>query len=389
MFGHLDLNLDDDRLFQACRCGLCHALAKDYGIKARLLTNDDLTLCLWLILSFSSSPPPIRKSLCPLLVRRRTLVPETPLLRFAAAATILLAWEKYIDDEHDEKRSFPAKARKRFERMRDKAEAVFTELGGAPTLMSTAFNQQRELERMATGDLTEYATATGTVLGHLYRQAASLAGLQDYAEGFDTIGQSLGKIIYCLDSVVDYRRDASHDAFNPLILSCGSSHRPPSVLSGSAVEGVRVLLNHLRAIIVETLSVLPHHDLIREALVDRLETCLVKTLAGATSPQPEAAVQRCSEMSWQAGMMIFGCPKSAVAADGRISTDQCAGNIVLLVLMFFAYCAICRGCRNSCACGHKQRSSDRVTVDDGCGGQRTYKRDSCSGRYRSNDSGCC
>lgn len=110
MFGHLDLALDDDPLFRACRCGLCHRLTCDYGAKARHLTNDDIALLLWLITHFSPTLLASAKKVCPLHARRDSLH-DNPLVRFSAAATILLVWEKLVDDIYDEGKTLSTKVK--------------------------------------------------------------------------------------------------------------------------------------------------------------------------------------------------------------------------------------------------------------------------------------
>ena len=395
MFGHLDLALADDHFFRTCRCGLCHSLAADYGTKARFLTNDDLSICLWIVLCFTPSAASVRKRLCPLLVWRNALEPEAPITRFAAGAAVLLAGEKLLDDELDEGLKLSARTKTWFEGLSAKAQNVLQGLGCDPTPISTAFIRQRDLEQAWEEiDLASYAAPTGEVLGHLYHHATVLAGLPEHASALGAIGRALGKIIYLLDIVVDYRSDIQCNAFNPLIHAYASPvRRPLSSPSERAMQNINALLAEIRSDIDSALQILPENVVVREVLGSRLGQCIERSLASAVTLHSEKtpAFSRSwfSRFGWQAGASFLMNPRMVLAAEGKNSIDQCAGNTVVLILMFFIYCAVCRGCRNSCVCGHHRQQDSRITINDGCGGTRTYKRNSCSGRYENDDRGCC
>jgi hypothetical protein len=84
-----------------------------------------------------------------------------------------------------------------------------------------------------------------------------------------------------------------------------------------------------------------------------------------------------------APISFISSPAIALASNGKGNASACYESLTFLAIMLIAYAVICRGC---CGRGCSSRP-DRVTVDHGCGGRKTYKRDSCTGRYR--DDGCC
>jgi len=89
----------------------------------------------------------------------------------------------------------------------------------------------------------------------------------------------------------------------------------------------------------------------------------------------------------QASAFAHCFPQVAFASDGSDSYSGCCGSLGLCGIMLIAFYFIFRGCFGSfrgCCFSHP----DEITTEDRCGGKRTYKRDSCTGRYREK-SGCC
>jgi hypothetical protein len=104
-----------------------------------------MALSLWLIAHFSPVPPSIAKKFCPLLVRCDALF-DSPLAKFSAAVTILLVWEKLVDDVHDEGRNLSTKVKRRFRAMTSAAHSVLQTQGFDVAIISNAFSRQRVVE---------------------------------------------------------------------------------------------------------------------------------------------------------------------------------------------------------------------------------------------------
>jgi hypothetical protein len=347
-----------------------------------------MALFLWLITHFSPAPLAVAKKFCHLLARRDALF-NTALTKFSAAATILLVWEKLIDDVHDEGRTLSTKVKRRFRTMTSAAHSVLQSQGFDIAIISNAFSRQRVVECTKAESLARYAEATGEVLGHIYHHGAIIAGLHESAGVFGAIGRALGQIIYLLDSAVDYRQDIVRKVFNPLTTVCSTGHPTSSFPSQQTMDVVNAQLFKIRADIAGAIAVLPPNVRVQEALVNQLAAFTTQVCDQVIAPHPQQDTFRRCFPAWLSLPSIFGCPGSALAVGDNNTMDAFAQNAALLIIMIVVYGAICRGCRNSCACGRHRSSDDRITVDEGCGGVRTYRRDSCSGHYRNDDRGCC
>jgi hypothetical protein len=107
--------------------------------------------------------------------------------------------------------------------------------------------------------------------------------------------------------------------------------------------------------------------------------CFGKDCSSVEKSNPLRSAFRWASVGWMLS------PAVAVAGSGvDTGISKCAESTVFLVLMLMIYSAICRGC-----CGNSsRRGRDNVTVDHGCGGKRTYHRNSWTGEYRDR-SACC
>jgi hypothetical protein len=382
MFGHLDINFGRDRDFRRYQCSLCHALAADYGSMARFLTNYDIALCLLIASGAGARNIIVRKKVCPAFSINETLNQQHPLLKYLSAITILLVSEKVKDDIYDEKRHYPAFAEKWLEKRRKKADKILAQLGFDPLLIERTFEIQRLLESKEKIDLLQVSEPTAYIMSEIYTFTALVNKTPESEETLRQIGYHLGRIIYILDSLIDYSHDMHRNAFNPLQRCFASTKEITENIPQEAKVQSYLLLNTALSNLQRLLRDLPGSFGLINALPERIRRKIESAMALPSYPvkEQEHTIWKLRRMT---PLSLLSLPDMALASNGREGGNACYESITFLIIMLVAYAVICRGC-----CGRGCSSQpDKVTVDHGCGGRKTYRRDSCTGRYR--DDGCC
>ena len=396
MFGHLNLNFSNDDNFRVYLCSLCETLGKEYGSLARFLANYDMAMLPLFLLSMDKlhtdgsgkkcdeNPAPTVKKWCPLLSKNELITEQNTLFRFAASLTVMLTAEKVKDDILDEKKRFPKLFLKWIGNKERKARQLLPGIGFDPLRIEKAFETQRELENDNNSILIELTHPTGQVMAYIYGHGATIAGVPERKAMYANIGYQLGRIIYILDSFADYNNDMQSGAFNPL--KCCSSNKirlNSSIPEGSGSEALKIL-NAAMVEIEELVAQLPGTT---QYLKEILTTRLNERVNSYVTRNDTIVKER---TSWFRKLMnmspssLLSMPGLAFASDGRSGGSNCVGTLVSLAILFFACNCILSRCGVSGCCHHRPKS---VTVDQPCGGSRTYHRDPCTGRYR--EGGCC
>ena len=222
MFGYIstiesELKVREAASYRSWYCGLCKCMKRNYGFFSPLFLQYD---CAFLALLFSGElGEAVDAKHCHCLHRchdpRRKYRLETPALRFAAAANVLLAYYKCLDDWRDE---------------RDVVKGVGALLlKGAvrragrdyPALQARTeqfYRDQMTMER-DDGRLDAAADPTGKYL-------ESLADMLPFPEAekvpLKWLLYNLGRWIYLMDAWDDREKDRKKGTFNPY-LQAGTS----------------------------------------------------------------------------------------------------------------------------------------------------------------------
>ena len=215
MYGYVtpkseELLVKELSLYRAFGCGLCRAMRRETGLLSALFLRYDfifLALCRTLL---EGRPLSVRYRRCPRHpFRRRMTVEENEALLYAAAASALVTYLKKEDDLVDRGlmrriraalTAIPAATARRRAALRA-LEARLEEL----VYQLYTF----ELEGEPSVDIP--AELTGAMLGEVF--SASYEG-----EGSGLlyrIGYHLGRFIYLLDALDDYRDDRKKKNYNP------------------------------------------------------------------------------------------------------------------------------------------------------------------------------
>lgn len=252
MFGYarpqkLDLTLRQSYHYTAHYCGLCFALAREYGTLWRALTNFESTLLVLLMSAQADEDPSFRKTLCPVsALGRLSIVSEREdFMSLGAAFTVCMAELKSLDSVRDGSLlARPARAigSRQFLKARDAlAERSFDI---APLLQADDLLARLETEAgAAPGCVTfdELTAPTADGLAHVLAYTGVLADRHESCAGLARLGRAVGRLVYLGDCLEDLSRDVRRGAFNGL-RACMMAEQDSAELSHGAADALSYVI---------------------------------------------------------------------------------------------------------------------------------------------------
>lgn len=212
-------------------CGVCKTLGKGYGHKTRFLLNRDIVFFSELLSELVAETPHPLEFACPTLSVRNCWrlprqVAEIPLtLRIAAAYNVLLA--AYQLDDHIADTKSPVtylwqSARWVLAPALAQAAGQMAAWGFPLAEIAWWMREQRVREMNCRLDaapeqiLAYLAEPTAAATGLGMRHGALIVGRPDCADAMSALGHTFGELIYLLDALDDFEKDAAHGEFNAL-----------------------------------------------------------------------------------------------------------------------------------------------------------------------------
>ena len=223
MYGYVrplkpELKIREFERYQAVYCGLCHALAKRFGLLARFCVNYDMTLPI--LLASDSAPTVCRKRCIAHPLKKRCVICASPVLDRAADMTMILAYHKLSDtvaDSRGLKRLGARIGRFFFRRGYQRAAAREAEFDA---VVRENLAGLAELEATLTAaDAAAALDKTAACFAEVTAGFALLAPEQ--ARIWREIFYHVGRYVYILDAADDAPKDFQQKNFNPLILRYG------------------------------------------------------------------------------------------------------------------------------------------------------------------------
>ncbi|MFI5120582.1 MAG: DUF5685 family protein [Thermoanaerobaculia bacterium] len=222
-------SLDDDakELRRLQYCGTCKTIGSLYGQRARLLLNHDTVFLSEVLSALGDGGEPPRWDAS--FVSRNCLslpakdAPIPPSLSFAAAATVVLAKEKLADHAADSGRLRWRLGQRLYSRSFHDASRWLGDRGFPLEEVRTALASQGAREELVRTGLREgpiaaslayLAEPTALATGLFFAHGARVAGMPEAADSLRSLGRAFGTLVYHLDALEDYERDARSGEFN-------------------------------------------------------------------------------------------------------------------------------------------------------------------------------
>lgn len=255
MFGYVrpdrpELKIREYQTFRAHYCGLCLALARAGGTRARLTVSYEGSFLALLLASLRPGAGTFGRGRCPLPPWRTVpRVLASPEQDYAADINLLLAYHRLIDARQDRDMRFAGAAEWW---LRGVARRAGERRLRQAALVRASLAELHHLERQGCTDLDAAAHPFAGLLAVLAQGPEDDHGEPWYRpavrEGLGVLGYNLGKWIYTVDAMADLPDDLEHGRYNPLMVGVGRE---------STGERVRFILTQCLAAVAGALDVLP------------------------------------------------------------------------------------------------------------------------------------
>ena len=213
MFGYLTAQtelLTPEQLarYRACYCGLCRSLKDRHGQFGRLTLNYDM--CFLVLLLDSLDEPELRQGEEPCIAHPRTARAwqRTENSDYAADLTVALAYNKCLDDWHDDASPLALAETAALRRSYRKVQALWPRQCEA---IEQGLRALGELEKNGEADPDAAAACFGALMAELFVRREDR-----WAPQLRSLGGALGRFIYILDACMDLDKDALLGRYNPL-----------------------------------------------------------------------------------------------------------------------------------------------------------------------------
>ncbi len=263
MFGYITVNKDtlseeNKKIYQSYYCGLCQTMKSQYGRRAQMALNYDMTFLIVLLTGLYEPDNVTRDGfVCSVHPTKKRTLRTNEITEYAAAMNILLAYYNLIDDWKDDK-SLPKKTyaemlKKDFE----KAKKGYPVQAKA---IEDYIARLTECEKSNDTNIDAVAGLTGEMLGILF------AWKQDeWQTDLKEFGCYMGKFIYIMDAYEDIGDDVKKKSYNPLIQLMHCCNNDQEKFDKSCRLMMTSMLSEA-AKIFERLPILLHADIIRNVL---------------------------------------------------------------------------------------------------------------------------
>lgn len=222
MFGFVVANLDqlgeeEKKLYRACYCGLCRALADQHGQSCRMTLTYDMSFLVLLLASMADEEPAYEPFRCAVHPFRQQLSYTSSFTPYAADMNLLLAHEQRMDDWEDERKLLSlAQARLMGKGARELAKRYPRQSAA----IDQALSALKQMEREGQGNPDLPAKAFGGLLAEVFVPDETM----EAARELRAFGYALGRFIYLMDAAVDFLQDIRSERYNPLIAIPSSEH---------------------------------------------------------------------------------------------------------------------------------------------------------------------
>ena len=223
MFGYIrpvqgELLVKEAEFYRAVYCGLCRYGGKQISCLTRFLLNYDFVFLALLRLKLTNEACTLEKKRCPYKCTKKQMLAAPETYAFVCSAFGLLTYYKALDDLRDSgpvKRFFKRLALPVFRHLRARS-------GGYPGLeeaIRVPFEELYALEQERTVSLDRTADCFGRLM-----QGVASYGLEGVnARVASECGYHIGRFIYIIDALDDFRDDARAGNYNPLLCRYGSA----------------------------------------------------------------------------------------------------------------------------------------------------------------------
>lgn len=229
MFGYLrpdkdDLLVREFSVYRAVYCGICKQIKLDYGNIPRVSLSYDLTFLAILLIAMTESDAQAGQESCVLNpFRKKPISKNHPALTICAAASVIFAYHKLLDEIRDDKKILAYAGRLIIKRAYRKAATDYPEIA---FIISEGTDKLEAIERSAPNK-ESYLSASeifGRITCDLLKEvsgrmiSSDIDHRKEIISAMGILGMNIGCWIYLMDAVDDMEEDKIEKHWNPFSL---------------------------------------------------------------------------------------------------------------------------------------------------------------------------
>lgn len=201
------LNENDKKIYNSFYCGLCKAIGKNFDNFSRITLNYDLTFLYLFLTSYFNETVEETTVRCGVHPLKKKNVYMNKYAEYCSCMNILLTYYKLEDDVNDEKSSFAKLVKSAFHKQKMLAESKYPIKNQK---ISDCLKRLNEIEKQDEHNADIPASVFGELMGYLFDINGDDLKLRKF-------GEALGKVIYIMDAVLDFKKDLKRCRYNPLV----------------------------------------------------------------------------------------------------------------------------------------------------------------------------
>lgn len=207
-----ELKVREFDMYQAYYCGICKSIGRRFGQLPRMTLSYDSVFLALVLAGLSEETDIVLQEHCITHhIKKKPVVFGNEALDYAADVMVILAYHKFLDDWKDEKSKVGFIGKSALAGAYRKLQEIHPDVCRK---IENALNTLSELEKENSGKLDLVSDTFADIMETLFTGYDPAA---DSARVLGQLGRHLGKWIYTIDALDDYKKDIEAKHYNPLI----------------------------------------------------------------------------------------------------------------------------------------------------------------------------
>lgn len=214
MFGYVTAQLkllsdEEKSRYNACYCGLCHALGERHGALSRMTLTYDMTFLVMLLSSLYEPEEYCSEQKCPTHPFKERGFARSEITDYAADMNIALSYLNCLDDWHDDL-SLVSLCEAKL--MQSSYRLVESRYPRQCRVISECLAELDDIEKRFKPEPDAASRAFGKLMAELFVYKEDR-----WSDTLRSFGMALGQFIYVMDACIDLREDKRFYKYNPFV----------------------------------------------------------------------------------------------------------------------------------------------------------------------------
>lgn len=210
-----ELKIKEYDIYHGYYCGICKSIGRRFGQLPRIFLSYDAVFLALIIESLLDDREHIKAETCIVHpVAKKNVIYDSEAVDYAADVMVLLAYHKCADDWHDDKSIKAFSGRVGLAHACRKLKAEYADMADS---IEKGLTELSQLESKKSGSLDLTCDAFGDIMEALFTGFTDLCEVPERKRVLAALGRNLGRWIYAVDALDDYKEDMRKGSYNPFI----------------------------------------------------------------------------------------------------------------------------------------------------------------------------